>query len=269
MPDHAKRTARSKTPRVADPNSPVRGHVSPERDLISAVTEVLPSLLAKSELRPMINRARSYGRAVRRNGLLWAVQLRRLQDAGAHLTYGRASFGTWAATEFADLDLSADNAKKLSHAGRVMLLLAEHKCVNLEDPRTFPGTTGARVLASVLAAHGEQALLATFDRCPDGNVVSGTVKQAAAALLPAPASVTPEVDAGEHGDDGEESYELPAEVQEPRGRVERLRDYLDELAFADDGDPVAIAREYQHFVEDAQGLKAVLEAVLPEESHTQ
>jgi hypothetical protein len=41
-----------------------------------------------------------------RNGLLLAIELGRLQDAGAHLTYGRASFGVWAASEFVDLDLS-------------------------------------------------------------------------------------------------------------------------------------------------------------------
>jgi hypothetical protein len=213
----------------------------------------------------MINKARRYGRAFKRNGHLLAVELRRLQEAGAHQTYGRESFGAWAATEFADLDLSADNANKLSQAGRVILALERNERVDLDDPRTFPGSTGARSLASVLAAHGEQAMLAVYDHCPPGHVVANTVSAAADALLPPP-EIAALPDTG-HDRDWEEDVEEPQERspqgQELHKRVERLRRYLDELALADDADPIAITREYEHFVTDAQELRPVLNAVLP------
>jgi len=210
----------------------------------------------------MINKARRYGRAFKRSGQLLAVELRRLQEAGAHQTYGRESFGAWAATEFADLDLSADNANKLSQAGRVILLLERDNRVDLEDARTFPGATGTRALASVLASHGERAMLAVHGACPEGHVVATTVSAAAGALLPPPPSSTPAPPPHDEEDD-EEPDEVSREVQELRARIERLRDYLDDLAIADDADPVAISRQYEHFVTDAQALGPVLNAVLP------
>jgi hypothetical protein len=235
----------------------------PRKDKLSS-PETLPAPLSKHELRPMINKARRYGRAFKRNGQLLAVELRRLQEAGAHQTYGRASFGAWAATEFADLDLSADNANKLSQAGRVILLLERDKRVDLEDARTFPGATGTRALASVLASHGERAMLAVHAACPHEHIVATTVNTAAGALLPPPppASTSPPPP---HDDDEDEEdpEEIPKEVQELRDRIERLRDYLDDLAIADDADPVAISRQYEHFVTDAQALGPVLNAVLP------
>lgn len=217
----------------------------------------------------MINKARRYGRAFKRNGQLLAIELRRLQDAGAHQTYGRASFGAWAATEFADLDLSAENAKKLSQAGRALLVLQRNGKIDLDDARTFPGPTGARALSSVLASHGEQAMMAVFQNCPPDQIVGQTVAAATRAVLPQPPAT-----AGGAGhqssfdpddEDNEEPEEIPKLVQDLRDYIERLRDYLDDLAIADDADPIVIVRQYEHFVNDAQALRPVLDAVLPVE----
>lgn len=215
----------------------------------------------------MINKARRYGRAFKRSGQLLAAELHRLQEAEAHLTYGRESFGAWAATEFADLDLTADNANKLSQQGRVILALQRNGRVDLEDPRTFPGTTGTRGLASVLATRGERAMLAVYDACPEGHVVATTVSAAAGALLPQPPATTKPEPAQDRDweEDVEEPRDLSPEAQELHKRVERLRRYLDELALADDADPIAITREYEHFVTDAQELGPVLNAILPGE----
>jgi hypothetical protein len=230
--------------------------------------EVLPPLLSKHELRPMINKARKYGRDFEQAGKLLAVELHRLQEAEAHLTYGRASFGAWAEIEFADIGLTKDAANKLSQQGRVILLLQSKGRVNLEDPGTFPGTTGARALTGVMAKHGEDAMLQVFDACPPDSITLKTVNATASALLPpAPTAAGRAGDQSppDHDDDPEEPEEIPAKVQKLRDHIERLRDYLDDLAIADDADPIAIARQYEHFVSDAQALRPVLDAVLPAE----
>jgi hypothetical protein len=245
------------------------GHVAPGDSTDTPAGEVLPALLPRHELREMINNAKRYGRAVKRNALLLGVELRRLQDARAHETYGRISFAQWAATEFADLDLTADAAKKLSRAGRAMLTLAENGRVNLDDPRTFPGATGARALASVLSSHGEQTMLQVFDNTPPERIVGATVNQTIAALLPpAQPATEPEPPAreDEEGDEDENPEDLPKEVQDLRDRVERLRDYLDDIMLADDADPITITRQYEHFLEDAEALRPALDAVLPTET---
>jgi hypothetical protein len=214
----------------------------------------------------MINKARRHGRALKRNGQLLAIELRRLQDAGAHQTYGRASFGAWAATEFADLDLSAENAKKLSQAGRALLVLEQHGKVDLDDPRTFPGPTGARALSSVLASHGEQAMLQVHQACPPDHIIGETVAAASRAVLPPAQTATQTQSAPDQGDEDEEpEVEPPEEVQRLRASIERIRDLLDELYLADDIDPVAVQRAYTHLLEDTQALGGVLTAVLPTE----
>jgi hypothetical protein len=275
-----RRTATAKPSTAAKPSSvevlPGKGgpggHVSTKPRAAKpkpSTVEVLPVLFSKPELRPMINKARKYARDFEQAGKLLAVALHRLQEAEAHLTYGRRSFGEWAEIEFADIALTKDNANKLSQQGRLILLLESKGRVDLANPRTLPGATGVRALTSVLAKHGEDAMLQVFDAVPADSVVANTVKAAAGALLP-PAPAKAAGRAGHQSplhvdDDPEEPEEVPLKVQNLRDHVERLRSYLDELACADDADPVTIAREYQHFVEDARDLKPVLDAVLPVE----
>jgi hypothetical protein len=225
--------------------------------------EVLPARLSKHELRPMINKARRHARAFERHAGQWAVELRLLQDAGVHETYGRKSFGEWAELEFADFALTESQANKLSQQGRVILALQRNERVDPEDPRTFPGTTGARGLASVLANHGEQKMLEVFDHCPPQKVVARTVKQAMSAVLPPPLASTPPPPPPDHDEFGDEPEEIPPKVQELRSHVERLHDYLHDISCADDADPIAVARAYEHFLTDAQALRPVLDAVLP------
>lgn len=257
--------AKPSTVEVLPGKSTPKGQLSPQPRRATAQpppAEVLPAPLSKQELRPMINKARRHGRALKRNGQLLAIELRRLQEAGAHQTYGRASFGAWAATEFADLDLSAENAKKLSQAGRALLVLEHHGKLDLEDSRTFPGPTGARALSSVLASHGEQAMLAVFQACPPEHVVSDTVGAATRAVLPKPPPSTPP--APRHEDEDEEPEdEPPEEVQRLQTSIERIRDLLDELYLAEEIDPVAVQRAYKHLLEDTEALGSVLNAVLP------
>jgi hypothetical protein len=229
------------------------------------VTEVLPPPLSKRELRPMILQTRRHARSAKRANQLLAASLWQLQDAGAHLTYGRKSFPEWAVAEFGQLDLTVDVVKKLCKSGRALLLLQREGRIDFTDPRTLPGTTGTRALSAVLSNHGEQAAIAVFDACPEGHCVATTVNTAAGALLPPPPSNTPPPPPHDDEEDDEEPEEIPPKVQKLRDHIERLRDYLDDLAIADDADPIAIARQYEHFVTDAQALKPVLDAVLPVE----
>ena len=214
----------------------------------------------------MINKARRHARAFERHAGQWAVELRLLQEAGVHETYGRKSFGEWAEIEFADFALTESQANKLSQQGRVILALQRNERVDPEDPRTFPGTTGARGLASVLANHGEQKMIEVFDRCPPQRVVARTVKQAISAVLPPPLASTPPPPPDDNEEnDNEEPEEIPEEVEKLRDHVERLHEYLHEISCADDADPIAVTRSYEHFLEDAQALRPVLDAVLPVE----
>lgn len=272
MPQKRTATPRDGSAPAADPPATRKkhtpsGHVSTEGLVATqkpSTAEVLPARLSKHELRPMINKARRHARAFERHAGQWAVELRLLQEAGVHETYGRKSFGEWAELEFADFALTESQANKLSQQGRVILALQRNERVDPEDPRTFPGTTGARGLAAVLANHGEQKMIEVFDHCPPQKVVARTVKQAISAVLPPPPlTAAPQATFDEEDDEEEEPEEIPKPVQDLRDHIERLRDYLDDLAIADDADPIAIARQYEHFVSDAQALRPVLDAVLP------
>lgn len=229
--------------------------------------EVLPPPLSKRELRPMIRETRRHARSAKRANQLLAASLRQLQDAGAHLTYGRKSFPEWAVAEFGDLDLTADAVKKLCKSGRALLLLQREGRIDLSDHRTLPGTTGTRALASILTNHDEQAALAVFDACPEGHVVATTVSAAAGALLPPPLASTPWAgDQSPPDEDAEEPPDdSPEEVRRLQASIERIRDLLDELYLAEEIDPVAVQRAYQHLLEDTQALGGVLDAVLPRE----
>ena len=263
-------------PRPASPKNASRGHVTPKGRAVAKrpspeqppAQEILPPPLSKSELRPMINKARRHSRAVKRNTMQLAASLRQLQDAGAHLTYGRKSFPQWAATEFADLDLTPDAVKKLVKAGRALLLLDREGRIDLSDPRTIPATTGARALSAVISSHGEQAALEVFDACPPEGVVATNVNAAAGALLPPPpatAQRASDQSPPDEDDEDDEPEEIPQEVEKLRNHVERLHDYLHDISCADDADPIAVTRAYDHFLSDAQALKPVLAAVLPSE----
>jgi hypothetical protein len=149
----------------------------------------------------------------------------------------------------------------------VIVALQRKGRVDFKDPDTLPGTTGTRALVSVLANHDEQAMIEVFDACPEGDVVATTVSAVADAMLPPP----PAKAAGRAGhqsalnveDDPEEPEEIPKPVQDLRDHVERLQDYLHDISCADDADPIAVTRAYEHFLADAQSLKPVLDAVLP------
>ena len=229
-----------------------------------ATGEVVPALLSKHELRPIINKARKHGNAFKREGQLLAAELHLLQEAKAHLTYGRESFGLWAESEFADLELTKANANKLSQQGRVIVALQRKGRVDFKNPDTLPGATGTRALVSVLANHDEQAMIEVFDACPEGDVVATTVSAVADAMLPPPPATDPP-QAAPDDDPEDEPEEIPPKVQDLRDHVERLHDYLHDISCADDADPIAVTRAYEHFLADAEALKPVLDAVLPGE----
>lgn len=54
-------------------------------------------------------------------------------------------------------------------------------------------------------------------------------------------------------------------MEQLRNHVDRLHDYLHDISCADDADPIAVTPAYQHFLQDAQELGPVLDAVVPAE----
>jgi hypothetical protein len=212
--------------------------------------ELLGPRLTKGEARPLENQAKRHYRAAGRNLARFAADLRRLQDGEAHLTRGFSSFGAYAEHTFDGL--SAANAKKISVHGAVLLVLERHERISLSDQTSqLPGATGLRALAAVLSQHGEDTMLAVYDKAaqlrPGRAVVDATVNLAvrgmltpapvleAPAALPAahePASTAGDETGGEHVDedlDDEDPDEDPEAVHELHDRLIDIRRALDDL----------------------------------------
>jgi hypothetical protein len=148
--------------------------------------ELLGPRLTKGEARPLENQAKRHFRAAGRNLARFAADLRRLQDGEAHLTRGFSSFGAYAEHVFDGL--SAANAKKISVQGAVLLALERPGRIALDDQTSqLPGATGLRSLAVVMSQHGEDTMLAIYDRArmlrPGRAIVDRTVNLAVRGLL--------------------------------------------------------------------------------------
>jgi len=215
--------------------------------------EVLGPRLTKGEARPLENQAKRHYRAAGRNLARFAADLRRLQDGEAHLTRGFSSFGAYAEHTFDGL--SAANAKKISIHGAVLLTLEQRGRISLEEHTSqLPGATGLRALAVVLSQHGEETMLAVYDKAaqlrPGRAVVDSTVNLAVRGLLapppgvlgndhePPPTSARPERgDTDEHSpgvDDVDQEQdddpdEDPEAVHELHDRLIEIRRALDDL----------------------------------------
>ncbi len=214
--------------------------------------ELLGPRLTKGEARPLETQAKRHYRAAGRNLARFAVDLRRLQDGEAHLTRGFSSFGAYAEHTFDGL--SAANAKKISVQGAVLLVLERHERISLADQTSqLPGATGLRALAAVLSQHGEETMLAIYDKAaqlrPGRAVVDSTVNLAVHGLLaPPPTFNTPappedhkppppaagekpvDVDDQEPDDDEDDDpLEDPEAVHELHDRLIEIRRALDDL----------------------------------------
>jgi hypothetical protein len=124
----------------------------------------------------------------------FAADLRQLQHGEAPLTRGVSSFGAYAEHTFDGL--SAANAKKISIQGAVLLALERHQRIALdEQTNRLPGATGLLALAAVLSQHGEDTMLAIYDKAallrPGHAVVDSTVNLAIHGLLTPPSMLDP------------------------------------------------------------------------------
>jgi len=213
------------------------------------IDELLGPRLTKGEARPLENQAKRHYRAAGRNLARFAADLRRLQDGEAHLTRGFSSFGSYAEHTFDGL--SAANAKKISVQGAVLLTLHDHSRISLDDDTAqLPGATGLRALAVVLSQHGEDTMLAVYDKAarlrPGRTVIDTTVSLAVRGLLsPPPAELgdnheppppapdqhgeTGGRDAGVDDQDDDDPDEDPEAVHELHDRLIDIRRALDDL----------------------------------------
>jgi hypothetical protein len=212
--------------------------------------ELLGPRLTKGEARPLESQAKRHYRAAGRNLARFAADLRRLQDGEAHLTRGFSSFGAYAEHTFDGL--SAANAKKISIQGAVLLALEQHQRIALDEQTSqLPGATGLRALAVVLSQHGEEAMLAIYDKAsqlrPGRAVVDSTVNLAVHGLLTPPLTLdtraapedheTPPSaaadrrvdDVDQEPDDEDDPLEDPEAVHELHDRLIEIRRALDDL----------------------------------------
>jgi hypothetical protein len=212
--------------------------------------ELLGPRLTKGEARPLETQAKRHYKAAGRNLAKFAADLRRLQDGEAHLTRGFPSFGAYAEHTFDGL--SAANAKKISIQGAVLLALEEHGRISLDEQTSqLPGATGLRALAVVMSQHGEDAMLAIYDKAsqlrPGRAVVDSTVNLAVHGLLTPPPTL--DTAAGDHEpspsaagktpvddddqepdqDEGDDPLEDPEAVHELHDRLIEIRRVIDDL----------------------------------------
>jgi hypothetical protein len=249
--------------------------LDPDGGRPTATDQQVLAPLSGAGARPLLLEARRHYRTMQRTGIRFAVDLRRLQDGAAHITYGYANFGAFAEREF--YGLSRANAQLLSVQGNVALSLDRSGRIDLDGPdRDLPGTTALRPLAHLLNAYGEEAMFAVYDRAravrPERPVVGKTVRQAEAELLSATVDAS---DIGEDRDDDDDydSGDQPGDdeeseaIRELRDRVgvvlEQLRDLLDDAAY---GRPVRARQKLRDTMAELDELDEALSQVEAESS---
>jgi hypothetical protein len=232
--------------------------------------EVLPPTLTKGEARSLQSSAKRHWRAVSRNALVFAAELCRLHDGGAHLVRGYDNFAIYAEHTFDGL--TANAAKQLSRQGGVLLTLEHHNRVDLEQARLPVATTALRALSVVHNTFGERTMLSVYDRAtrlrPDRAIVEQTVKAAMRDLdnvappRPAlPGLAPPDPGAGgysEPDDSDDLDDELPSEeISELVDRLDILRRHLDDLRLNVE-DPILARRELRNIEEEIGQVRAAM-----------
>ena len=161
--------------------------------------EILQRRMEKGEAYRIERKLKKHVKQFERSGLLVAIDLRLLQDGEAHLVRGYPAFGEYIQAE-TEGEISAANAKKLSHAGAALLVLqTKGRLPTLDETTKLPiGITGARALAAILTKHGPETMVKVYDKALSINeLVSGqAVQTAVQILLPAPEDL-PELSSGE------------------------------------------------------------------------
>jgi hypothetical protein len=201
----------------------------------SAPSEVLPPALTKGEARSLETLAKRHYRTANRNAVLFAAELRRLQDGEAHRVRGFDQFGDYVEHTFDGL--SATAARQVSRQGDVALRLERHDRIDMaQRGGTLPGATALRALSVVLNDRGERDMLAVYDRAtelrPERAIAEATVKQALRELAPPspPVALAAPVVADEDQDDEEDQDgALVEEAMDPEDQLDDLRQYRDDL----------------------------------------
>jgi hypothetical protein len=145
----------------------------------TTTTEVLGASLSRSEALTIERDAKKHLDGFASNGFALAADLRKLQDGGAHLLRGYPNFGEYIEEKFAG-QISAENAKKLSLQGKVILALIEADRVTLaagghKAAHKTLGVTGARALSAVQTKHGQAAMVSVYDTAAQIAKDKGTV----------------------------------------------------------------------------------------------
>jgi hypothetical protein len=235
------------------------------REAGSPGVEVLAPALSKGAARSLESSARRHWRAASRNALVFAAELRRLQDGGAHLVRGYDNFAVYAEQTFDGLTAAA--AKQISRQGGVLLTLERHGRIDLEHRSLPVASTALRALSVVHNSFGESAMLAVYDRAlelrPGRAIVEQTVKGAmrelGARTTPPPAiAAAPDVDAvADTEEDLELDGELSEEVSQLVDRLDVLRRHVDDLRMSVE-DPVLARREMRNIEEEVEQVRAAM-----------
>lgn len=204
---------------------------------MSSQLEVIAAPLSKGDALAIERDAKRHLEAFTNSGFALAVDLRRLHDGGAHLLRGFSNFGQYIDAKF-EGRISAENAKKMSATGRVLLALAEHERIKLGDARKVLGTTGARALSAVQTRQGTAPMLAIFDAAAaiaaerrgviTDEIVAAVLKPQLPEPEPEPEPEPPAAD--EQLDEPQRDYELSQAEHELLDAVGMIEDDCLKLA---------------------------------------
>lgn len=184
--------------------------------------EILPVPYTPPELDKVERKALTLYTGIQRNTVVFAAYIRKLFEHDAHRLRGYPNFGEYIETRFEGL--SAVNAMNLNRQGNVVLILEREGRIDLNDPESYPGTTGLRELSKAIKDFGEDTMLAIYDKAAQsGRRVTDKSVKAATALLIQP--VVPELTAPALNEVDEDELEQedhqPIKVQE---LIDRIRD---------------------------------------------
>lgn len=213
--------------------------------------EILAPQLSSKQVSSIERDARKLWNSLEKTSIIFAMELRRLQDGGAHLTRGYPNFGEYVEVTFPGI--RAVNAQMISRQGHVLLILEERGKINPSmSVDELPGTTGVRALAKVIKTFDENAMVQVYDKAASygRKMTDETVAAALRELFPpAPSELGAGEDEAESVDpdddkEGEEqfspkvselidhirdlSYDLPETLADIEAATKRLREEIEQ-----------------------------------------
>lgn len=197
---------------------------------VSEVVNAVPAL-SKSEVTKIEKHALSLYNQIGTSTVLLAVELRQLQNGGAHLARGYPNFGEYIESTFEGMN--RNTAQQLSREGEVLIVLEKEGRIGLKGKGTnLPGMTGVRSLAKIQKTFGDEIMLAVYDAAAitGRKVTADTVLAATKELeVVKPAELQEGSEDAQPIDVETDADDMPVSSDEDEDDYPELRDRLGDL----------------------------------------